>query len=353
MDATNTYVTKIVCKAQSDTYSYTDPNEVNLGYVQDLDASKVAIIQGVAANTDSNAETALFALKMQNLKDVNYEEWQIQMDHVSGEGLGSLNKEDTNKLTVVTTSKPSDDYYVVSCDVYYTSAYSLKKENSSDFADFTDSVHYNVFSQKFYTDAAPDIYFMYEPFVIDSDNGAVYTPDDYIAISNDDATVDSKLYLIMPDESQLSVKADPDNDVNGIYTSANYAAQDTLHYKRYLRRSDNTWKTVNLHFFRLDSSAATPLQIYTNLAIKATDESKKQTYDCEAPSETNSNGTYKIGSEVTGSRANYESSYLHTLTEDTRYSGRLYTATVQLYKMNGETVADTASVRFQGGKGAN
>ena len=71
-------VDKIVCVPSTGDYTkdYVNPNNVNIGFIQDLDATKVAIIQSVASNFDKQASDSIFTQKMDFLKATNPDEWK-------------------------------------------------------------------------------------------------------------------------------------------------------------------------------------------------------------------------------------------------------------------------------------
>ena len=75
------------------------------------------------------------------------------------------------------------DYYIVKADVYYDYTYSLIVDGAAT-SSYHDMVSYTVFSQKFYTKQAPEIYFEYQPYCISGANteNAVYQSDDYICL---------------------------------------------------------------------------------------------------------------------------------------------------------------------------
>ena len=88
----------------------------------------------------------------------------------------------TDKATDASTGK---DYYIVKADVYYDYTYSLIVDGAAT-SSYHDMVSYTVFSQKFYTKQAPEIYFEYQPYCISGANteNAVYQSDDYILFDN-------------------------------------------------------------------------------------------------------------------------------------------------------------------------
>ncbi len=64
-----------------------NPNNTNLGNMQNLDYETVAMINGTAANFDEQAEKALFSQAMDDLKEIDYEEWKKGMLQVDAYGI--------------------------------------------------------------------------------------------------------------------------------------------------------------------------------------------------------------------------------------------------------------------------
>jgi hypothetical protein len=337
-DATG-HVISIACEAVA-ANNYTDPNTVSLGYIQNLDSAKVAIIQGVASNFDSQAETELYALKMQNLKTYNPAAYEQAMEHIAGDNIFSSSSfaESVNKMTKISIEKTTDDSanecYKVSCDVYYEDTYAINGVSVP-----TDKISYNVYSQYFYTNQAPDIYFIYEPFVdISTATTVQYNANDYIMVYNDEASSTSKLYLIKPDNSQLTAKG----AATGVDSRVYYTRVSGLY----------TPVKVNVNYLKVGDTS--PLKIYTNLLLNGSAEvnSTSGTVTGSTINQFNTALNTAVPSmempSVAGVvRAAYPDGYIQSINDDTNSDGRLYTITVTLKTSDGNTV------RFQGAKGAN
>lgn len=347
----NGHITQIVCEKRAAS-GYQDPNTVQLGFIQDLDSSKVAIIQGSASNFDSQAEAEFYALKMQHLKEINPEAWQQAMEHLAGDNIfnSSSFNESVNKMTkisITSGNEGSNTYYQVSCNVYYEDTYSINGITGSK--NYNDTVSYNVYSQKFYTNQAPDIYFIYEPFVdISTDTSVQYAANDYISIYNDDASKTSKVYLIKPDNSQLTVKrAATGVDENVYYT-----------------RQAGSFVPVKININYIGNGATDPLEIYTNIPLNGYEEqntnmllddgSYKKTgkvLDQFKLDTTTAVSSMEIPSGL--GRNAYPTDKLKSIDEDKVTSERLFTVTVTLKRLNDSGTEDGTVIRFSGAKGAN
>ena len=147
---------------------------------------------------------------------MDYESWQQALLNVDNESILSQDSMNNSKrLIKIYTDKATDastgkDYYIVKADVYYDYTYSLIVDGAAT-SSYHDMVSYTVFSQKFYTKQAPEIYFEYQPYCISGANteNAVYQSDDYILFDNN--VDESKLYLYKPYKDQQNAKASLDD----------------------------------------------------------------------------------------------------------------------------------------------
>jgi len=298
-------IVAIVCEKKSDyvdssnnplDIDYINPNTADIGFIQDLDASKVALIQGNAAGFDKQAEQDFFTERMNQLKNVDKQKYLQVLTSMTVQ-TGFNREVDISKITKIDIHKGmsgSKVYYQVDCNVYYYDAFNVYDYFNINIAavdrmDFKPiSLNYSVYSQKFYSDRSPDIYLVYEPFVTNSSDNTVefaYAKKDYIIVSNDNDCKDSKLYLIKPNWDQLSVKYDtnlkypngyPDNyslnladneTVADTYTNK-YPVEDVN--KFYTKDSRGTLTPVEIKFIWLSDSVTTnrPLKVYTNITTE-------------------------------------------------------------------------------------
>ncbi|MBQ8924464.1 MAG: prepilin-type N-terminal cleavage/methylation domain-containing protein [Lachnospiraceae bacterium] len=190
-----------------------NPNNVNLGNMQNMDSTKVAIIGGNATNFDSQAQSDFYAIAMNKLKEEQPASWEQAMFRNDNDSVlnQAYNLDNTKKITRIYIDNLTDDegksYYQVNADVtYYNSSV---RDTARVPARWSDEIHYNVYSQKFYMDTCPAIYFEYQPYTAEavysksnpSNNNVIYTSDDYLFIENyvDDASI----YLYRPYEDQM------------------------------------------------------------------------------------------------------------------------------------------------------
>ena len=315
-----------------------NPNDTNLGNMQNLDYETVAMINGTATNFDDMAENALFSQAMEKLKEINYNDWEQGMLHNSNDNILLQNGYSPviNKLTKIYVEKLTDaatgkDYYQVLCDVYYKCSYSLGGET------FTPTLSYNVFSQKFFTEKCPDIYFQYQPFISSSTNNGDgtytvnYADDDYILIDN--YVEDVKIYLYKPFSDAINVTD------NASYSDVIAGKSDTYTYTTKAPTDADKASETAYESFLLNNAVAIHVakannnvkdaKIFTNLN---TEDNGTNTQFFIASS------TFSSFSEVKSSNASYASlnmadydrSLILPIDADTRYDDRLRTVTVTM-----------------------
>lgn len=357
------YVNGVVCKLAIDEGEdkILDPNDVNLGNMQDLENDKVAIITGLASNYDAQAEKAFFSKTMDRLKIIDRESWEQSLLHAEDDSV--LNQfayvsaiEKCTKIYIdELTDELGEDYYIVKVDVYYVNTYSL--EVNGEVHPFNDVFEYNVFTQKFYTDKCPDIYFEYQPYTVDKymeadgSYNVTYDDDDYILIDN--YVKDAKLYLYKPYIDQMN-KSIYNNDINVLEEKYNKGAV----YKYYTTRAFSNLVKIKICN---TSSEVEQLKIFTNLDTEIDDEGRTQFYTSsdyflsrfpdvisDREDVDNFRQDFNRGNDTDGD-GELDEIFLCPLSKDIRKENRLYTITVKL-----EPVEDGYnSVILTGAKGEN
>lgn len=330
------YVEAAICET---TDLVKNPNDVNLGNMQDMDSSKVAIVPGTSAHFDAQVQKAFFALAMENLRETNPEAWAQALGHTANDSVinQSYSLKENIKLTKVYINQENDastgkDYYVVSVDVYYYNSVLNK------------TLSYNVFSQKFYMDECPATYIEYQPYAAESDSSnVIYSEDEYLMIDN--FVPEAKIYLYKPysDQMMATTGVNVADDSTGetlykFYTQSNKETPVTIHlcslnnYKveKTVTKDDGTTETVT------ESSS----NIYTNI--------DKSNFDTDVIPNT-------LFAEVKTDSTSYPNRMAYTglkyLSEDERFQSRLYTINVTLTPVEDE--AGSNAVTFTGAKGEN
>lgn len=409
------YVVAVACtdtNANGTPVSYVqNPNDVNLGNMQNLDKNNVALVLGGTSSFDSEAFSALFSKAMDHLRVLDYESWQQALLNVDNESILSQDSMNNSKrLIKIYTDQKTDasgkDYYIVKVDVYYDYNYSLIVDGEAKNS-YHDMINYTVFSQKFYTKEVPAVYFEYQPYCISGADtaDAVYQSDDYILFDNH--VDESKVYLYKPYKDQQNAAASLDDyytvDTDGdgepdakatyytYYTDKTESQKVTIHLAS---KQDNVSVDVDKDKKELKPVSPTAYKrvyLFTNLDktgyydgnadaqfvsdgftgvfdyVKGENETRSDVDDEMSASYTKfplgNSFVLNLPDDYDSSQSKYDSSVpeselniplnkmkvLYSLSEDTREAERLYTVTV---KMTPEKNS-LNTVRLSGAKGAN
>ena len=392
------------------------PNGSGTSYMQDLDSSKVAIIQGAASNFDAQAENDLYNLKMNRLKASRPDDWVQAMLSKGGSVLDTaLFNDNVSKMTRVSIVSGYDTeqdlkYYDVECTVFYedyliktgTMSGGASSDAAEGIADMNidqtvpEILSYSAYTHRFYTNQAPDIYLVYEPYVASGNN---YSNKDYIltydGVKYGDKEKHSKLYIIKPNKGRVvkyKALTDQPADWEANYTSyyelsgtsyvnvsgdAAPAFEANKYYERShefttkLTTSFESTVSIYLNYLKNKSGTTNVLPVYTNINLSSFACSLPATEKdgCQYRGEANKNINRYFGvpksvanaaidkddkltiNEV--ERTAYDPAIVKDVHEDVTLSDRVYTVTVQLDKLNEDgSVYSGYSVKLSGAKGA-
>ena len=271
---------KAIVVDRMDYDEYTNPNEVPLGNIQDLDSTTMAIIEGSATDVDVQFRQDFIGSLMDIIARhkaelVANDTWDDYTDKENLNNIfedviqGSGNK--FNRMIKITCvgedivdDKPS--YYRVRVDVYLKAIYTFLGESIGSKAKDNEKYAYTVYNQKFYTEEAPDIFLVYEPFITQvGTNYVTYANNDHIAVRSDKYTSGaikgsdpSKIYLVKSNDTWANTNAKitdlPDN---------NY----------FLTSVGGKYVPVNINVTQIHTKGASvddeelPLQIITNVSM--------------------------------------------------------------------------------------
>ncbi len=304
-----------------------DPNSMNLGNMQNIDVNTMVLIDGTTARFDDQADKALYAYAVDELKKLDYESWDQMINHQDGNGLyGEAGYSNTvKKLTRIYVDEGTDvkgKYYFVQVDVYYDCTVVIPytgNDGTETTATRTHSLKYPVLANTYYMDECPDIFFEYQPYInnMSSETGIYtvqYAQDDFLLFEN--YVDDVKVYLYKPHEDAYNVANGVSTYSQGIYE---YVTTAVL---------GGSEIPVNIHLTNI-SADCKDVQVITNL--------KKSNFVCDTEC-----GTYFSDTEVPiknvlksygltkyADNLNIDD-YLLNLSEDVRTDDRLKTVTVTM-----------------------
>lgn len=161
-----------------------DPNNLALGIIEDVDYRKVALIDDQVLNYDSMAQTSMWAKKLQNLKDKDYEAYKQEVEGKNGISVFYTDK--GYRLMTIEVSGSKSAGYSVRCVVHYTDSQASLEENGEQY------IEYSPYGKEF-VNKLPDIYVMYNPCFY---NG-MYATDDYLAIDTSGLEDDTEINVFL------------------------------------------------------------------------------------------------------------------------------------------------------------
>jgi prepilin-type N-terminal cleavage/methylation domain-containing protein len=343
----NGHVNAIVCKPS--TGDYEDPNETNLGNIQDLDSSKMAIIEGDAASLDNQYEADLLSL----VTDIDTRNGITEAETINSDIQGITNNSPIYRTAIIITSGIVDQAtnelvgYNVKVRILYVC-------NTEHRGESIPNKSYTIYDKDFNTTEAPDVYYIFEPYVMAKSSGiASYSSDEFIIVSADrytngeDGKDPSKIYLVKPDKTWFSTK--------GI--SIEGANDDTSFW-------DTVYGSATRVQIQVCQNYATspdyPLKIYTNIQVDPDTGEWIEGGTCFNTAALDVNGGHagaavlSAVNEMNVLPHQYMTGYsvegvpqVFPLRQDPRYAGRLYSITVTLKDPKGRTT------HYKGTKGAD
>lgn len=325
------HITAVDCVTATNP-DYVDPNSVSLGNIQDLDSDKIAIIEGDETRLDHRFESDLvakildYASRNSGLIDEDLFSDTAKLNEYIIDLIRDTDNTFSRLIMISNTMRETpggEKYYHVDVKVRYYLSFArsqFKVFNGSNAGDLT----YTVMNRDFYTNEAPDIFMVYEPFIINSNStDSEYAYKDYITVQSDPYTsgkIDgydpAKIYLVKPEKSWQAVSG-ADNGLSG-YTGVELEKRQNVYYT--LGESGDyvpVEVVINQHFNSVDMGNGSnvtytdddclPLQIITNIAsYKDSTDNKWKIFDGQFETAEASSDYPKIKtSSGEGRRAKY------------------------------------------------
>lgn len=279
-----------------------NPNDIDIGNVQDIDSDKIAIISGDATAIDYQLDHSLQNVLVQyatanptsaigtyadNPEKLNNYIKSVINNPASTSKLRKIKvsvtcgKDSLGANALDSSNKPK--YYNVKCDVTYRVTFSgndLKAFNN--FSSTTGEFTYTVLDRNYYTNTPPDIYMIYEPLLLSTstNNYSFYADNDYITIHTDEFTSavennpvaggpkvtrggddPSRLYLIKPENTwavKTNVQTATDLDVSNFDDTTYYTYRNGKFYP----------VNIFINMEKETTSKYAPIDVYTNISKK-------------------------------------------------------------------------------------
>ncbi len=246
-------------KSKDTTGTFLDPNNLALGIIEDIDYTKVALIDDQVFNYDAMAENALKAKKLQGLKDSGDEEAYRQALENSANVFAQ--DEGARMMTIKVSGDASSGYKVRCILDYYD-------DGSSLGADINHYVEYSPYGKTF-KDGMPNIYVLYNPCHYNGN----YVVNDYISIDlseleDTESKVNVFLVEVASTFSDSIVDSGALEEANKVDEDKQFAANQSLYnteYKNFGHRREDTNIHVGAVINGANPSRLKQIQLYTNI----------------------------------------------------------------------------------------
>ncbi len=247
---------------------YLDPNNMALGIVENVDYTKVALIDDQIVNYDKMAENALKAKKLQALREtdeLSYLQAIQNPDYLfDGEG---------NRLMTIKVSGDKANGYKVQCILdYYDDSSALSSAGYNNYVEYTPY-------GKTFTKELPNIYVLYNPCRYNGN----YTRDDYVTVDTSelkDSREDVKLFLVETAStfSQAIIDADALDAVNNADSKSDAVfTENQVLYNPDYANSGQDRDSTKIHVGAIvgsgnNSSSITKIHVYSNIGDNTKDQ---------------------------------------------------------------------------------
>ncbi len=262
MEISNKYYAN---KEKESNGSYVNPNNLALGVVEDIDHTKIALINGTIANYDSAVSKAFLTKKLEVLKRLEpnwYERYTQQETAVD-----MFPNDTATRLITVKVSGREDSGYKVRCSLKYRDNCEWKPSLKSEMDDYY--IEYVPFEFEYPVDpntnkaTLPNIYLMYNVCVY---NG-LFSADDYVAIDTKGVTDNTKVNFFIVETAETY----SDNIINANEDIVSKdAAGDPIRptlYNNNLTTDYVQRKDVAIHLAAAQGSNLQNLSVYHNFDI--------------------------------------------------------------------------------------
>ncbi len=242
-------------------YSYVNPNNLALGIVEDIDHTKVALINGTIANYDTSVANAFLTKKIEKLKVSDPDWYEIYMQQQTDVDLFTSDK--GSRIITVKVSGSERTGYNVLCKLTYEDDNGMLKDANGNQM----TIEYQPFEFNYPVDdetgiaTLPNIYLMYNVCLY---NGK-FVDDDYIAIDTSEVTDDTKInFFVVETAESYSDNVALSNDGLVVKDAdGNIVSRPTL-YNKNVEAGADTRTDVKVHLVAQDGSNLKNLSVYHN-----------------------------------------------------------------------------------------
>lgn len=255
--------------------AYVNPNNLALGIVEDIDHTKIALINGTIANYDSSVSKAFLTKKLEVLKKLEPDWYETYAQQETG--VDMFPRDTATRLITVKVTGSEKTGYKVTCSLKYRDNCewkpSLKREMDKYYIEYVPFEFNYPVDKNTKVATLPNIYLMYNVCVY---NG-LFSKDDYVAIDTKGVTDDTKVnfFIVETAESYSDNIINANEDIVE-KDAAGDPIRPTLYNNNltadYVKRKD-----VAVHLAATTGSKLQNLSVYHNFDIdgKTSDVNKK------------------------------------------------------------------------------
>lgn len=265
MEISNQYYAKKEAIAAENGDTYVNPNNLALGIVEDIDHTKVALINGTIANYDSAVTNAFTTKKIETLKKIDPDWYEIYTQQETNVDI--FGQDTARRLITVKVSGSSKKGYKVECNLKYhdncESNSNLRNALSDYYIEYKPfEFNYPVDAEKGYA-TLPNIYLMYNVCLY---NGQ-YVTDDYIAIDTEEVEDDTKVnfFVVETAETYSSKVIEANKDL--VTTDGAGNVYSPILYNKNVQAGAENRDDVKIHMVATKKSKLENLSVYQNFDI--------------------------------------------------------------------------------------
>ncbi len=231
---------------------YTDVNNLATSTVENLDYTKVALINGTFANYDDAAYQAMYTQKLQVLKQYAPERYE---QILKGQEAATTFASDRGIriITVRVYQDATSKEYVVACYLTYHDKSLVATESNKPVSDYLNDIVYTVYATSF--SELPNIYLMYNACIYNKD----YADEDYIVFDTSGLDDEDKANFFVVETAETysqDVTDNADATVQGI--------MDKTGTDLYRNESATNKSREDVEIFMLKSKDSKDFSVYTN-----------------------------------------------------------------------------------------
>lgn len=268
---------------------YTDVNNLSSSTVEDLDYTKVALINGTFANYDTAVSNAFYTQKMKILKEHapnKYNQILQQQQYATILGDDTATRVITIRVYKQNNPDTGDLEYIVACYLrYHDNSTVALEDGTGTLGDYLEDISYIVQATAY--SHLPNVYLMYNTCVYNGEFGE----EDYIVFDTSelDDSEETNFFVV---ETAEQYSSDIVDSVTGSTNPDSQEAKDIVDKTTktdgsgnvnplYRNETQHGLTRDNVEIFLLRSNTSKPMNVYTNFGATSGNNKKNTKVYCE------------------------------------------------------------------------